>query len=202
MVKQCPHCLQPAFLLPSTKWAIRRALLGEKASKGGIFRGNNFLLQTECRCLKSFQENGLAHAFCPPASHCSSCMQSFSSQLIEIQQQFSLRQELSMDAEQEPNFTRDPLLLTTFLWSTIPLAQMLELPVCKCSEQALQLISWPSQGAVKAQCTPWGTSNTHWVCFLLRGVSKVNPRNELVVFSFRSKHQSDQGKMAQGLNGL
>lgn len=45
----------------------------------------------------------------------SSCTQRFSSQLIEIHQQFSLRQELSMDAEQEPNFTRDPPLLTTFL---------------------------------------------------------------------------------------
>lgn len=118
----------------------------------------------------------------------SSCMQSFSSDLIEILQQFSLRQEVSMDAEWEPNFTRDLPLLTTFLWSTTPLAQMLEFPVCKPFRAGSeQLISWPSQRAVKAQWTPLGTWNTYWVCFLLRGVSKVNSRTELVVFSFSSK---------------
>lgn len=118
----------------------------------------------------------------------SSCMQRFSSQLIEIHQQFSLRQELSMDAEQEPNFTRDPPLLTTSLWSTIPLAQMLELPVCKLFRAGSeQLMSWPSQGAVKAGCTLWGTWSTYWACFLLRGVSKVSCRNKLGVFSFSSK---------------
>lgn len=33
VVKQYPNCLQSAFLLPSTKWGIRRTLLGEEVNK-------------------------------------------------------------------------------------------------------------------------------------------------------------------------
>lgn len=131
----------------------------------------------------------------------SSCMQSFSSHLIEILQQFSLRQEVSMDAEWEPNFTRDLPLLTTFLCSITHLAQMLEFPVCKLFRTGSeQLSSWTSQRAVKAQCTPSGTWNTYWVCFLLRGVSKVNPRAELVIFSFSSKAPVRPGEDGSRVN--